>query len=108
MHPFPPAAAATHWLGAQVIIALQEMSTGSGRTHVPYRNSMMTSVLRDSLGGNCRTAMIATVATEAESLDESISTCRFALRVAMVSNTITVNEEVRVVWVHPGGKGQRV
>jgi hypothetical protein len=50
------------------------------------------------------------VATEAESLDESISTCRFALRVAMVSNTITVNEEVRcccacVGSFHPAGRG---
>jgi hypothetical protein len=33
--------------------------------------------------------MVATIATEAEYLDESISTCRFALRVAMVSNTVS-------------------
>lgn len=31
------------------------------KTHIPYRNSMMTSILRDSLGGNCFTAMIANV-----------------------------------------------
>lgn len=35
------------------------------RQHIPYRNSMMTSVLRDSLGGNCKTVMIATVNAEA-------------------------------------------
>jgi kinesin family protein 6/9 len=37
-----------------VIVALHERNT-KGRTHIPYRNSMMTSVLRDSLGGNCKT-----------------------------------------------------
>lgn len=36
------------------------------RAHVPYRNSLMTLVLRDSLGGNCRTVMIATVNNEQE------------------------------------------
>ena len=58
--------------------------------HVPYRNSMMTTVLRDSLGGNCRTVMIANITGEQGQLDESISTCRFAQRVAMVSNEVGV------------------
>lgn len=59
---------------------------GMARQHVPYRNSMMTTVLRDSLGGNCRTVMVANITAEHAQLDESISTCRFAQRVAMVSN----------------------
>ena len=67
---------------------LQERSSGQARAHVPYRNCMMTTVLRDSLGGNCRTVMIATVTAEAEQVDESISTCRFAQRVALVSNQV--------------------
>ena len=61
---------------------------GQLRPHVPYRNSMMTTVLRDSLGGNCRTVMIANITGEQTQLDESISTCRFAQRVAMVSNEV--------------------
>ncbi|XP_016417181.1 kinesin-like protein KIF6 [Sinocyclocheilus rhinocerous] len=48
-----------HYL-EQVIIALSEKN----RSHIPYRNSMMTSVLRDSLGGNCMTTMIAAVSVE--------------------------------------------
>ena len=56
-----------HYL-EQVIIALQEKSA-SKRSHIPYRNSMMTSVLRDSLGGNCMTTMIATCAVEDSHLD---------------------------------------
>ncbi|XP_028848308.1 kinesin-like protein KIF6 isoform X2 [Denticeps clupeoides] len=74
----------------QVIIALSEKS----RSHIPYRNSMMTSVLRDSLGGNCMTTMIATVSAEKRNVDESISTCRFAQRVALIKNEAWLNEEL--------------
>eukprot|EP01135_Chromosphaera_perkinsii_P002730 Nk52_evm98s226 gene=Nk52_evmTU98s226 len=81
-----------HYL-EQVIIALQEKSEGK-RSHVPYRNSMMTSVLRDSLGGNCQTTMIATMSVERPNIDESISTCRFAQRVALIENEATLNEEL--------------
>ena len=63
------------------------------RSHVPYRNSMMTSVLRDSLGGNCKTTMIATLNTARANIDETISTCRFAQRVALIQNSATLNEE---------------
>lgn len=41
------------------------VNNGNLRQHIPYRNSMMTSVLRDSLGGNCKTVMIATINAEA-------------------------------------------
>ena len=81
-----------HYL-EMVIVALHERST-KGRQHIPYRNSMLTSVLRDSLGGNCKTAMIATINAEASHTDESISTCRFAQRVALVQNDAMLNEEV--------------
>ncbi|XP_078675043.1 kinesin-like protein KIF6 isoform X2 [Branchiostoma floridae x Branchiostoma belcheri] len=78
-----------HYL-EQVIVALSEKS----RSHIPYRNSMMTSVLRDSLGGNCMTTMIATCSVEKKNIDESISTCRFAQRVALIKNDALLNEEV--------------
>lgn len=52
-------------ISLQVIIALSEKN----RQHVPYRNSMMTSVLRDSLGGNCMTTMIATCSLEHSNID---------------------------------------
>ncbi|XP_047249007.1 kinesin-like protein KIF6 isoform X3 [Girardinichthys multiradiatus] len=78
-----------HYL-EQVIIALSEKN----RSHIPYRNSMLTSVLRDSLGGNCMTTMIATIAVDKRNLDESISTCRFAQRVALIKNEAVLNEEL--------------
>lgn len=76
-----------------VIVALYEKAT-KGRTHIPYRNSMMTSVLRDSLGGNCKTIMIATINPEAAHTDESLSTCRFAQRVSLIKNKASVNEDM--------------
>ncbi|KAG9268870.1 kinesin-like protein KIF6 [Astyanax mexicanus] len=78
-----------HYL-EQVITALSEKN----RSHIPYRNSMMTSVLRDSLGGNCMTTMIATVSVDKRNIDESISTCRFAQRVALIKNEALLNEEL--------------
>jgi kinesin family member 6/9 len=74
-------------------VHVQERAMGVERPHIPYRNSMLTMVLRDSLGGNCKTSMVANVNIAPNFLDESISTCRFAQRVAMISNTAVVNEE---------------
>jgi kinesin family protein 6/9 len=82
-----------------VIVALHEKSLKGDIIHIPYRNSMMTSVLRDSIGGNCKTIMIATMSPERDQTDESISTCHFAQRVALVKNQAYVNEEVQPEFV---------
>ncbi len=119
-----------------VITALRD----SNRKHIPYRNSKITSVLRDSLGGtifnssiceaktiensegifncfrftntttveyylpiifpycflgNCRTVMVATMSLEQDNLMESISTLKFAKRVACISNEAVINEELQ-------------
>jgi len=78
-----------HYL-EQVIVALSEKK----RDHVPYRNSILTSVLRDSLGGNSITSMIATVSLEPSNIQESLATCRFAQRVAKIKNEAVLNEEL--------------
>ncbi|CAG9819513.1 unnamed protein product [Phaedon cochleariae] len=72
----------------QVILALSE----SRRSHIPYRNSMMTFILKDSLSGNCMTSMLATLAVSKNNILETISTCRFAQRVSMVSTDPVINE----------------
>lgn len=90
-----------------VIIALYERTKrGKEHVHVPYRNSMMTSVLRDSLGGNCKTVMIATISPEVSQTDESISTCHFAQRVALVKNNAFINEELEPELVIQRLKGE--
>merc|ERR1719174_1107486 len=77
-----------------VIVRLQEKAKGKKVVHVPYRNSMMTMVLKDSLGGNCRTRMLATLNVDTRHLSETIGTCRFARYVAMVKNDAKVNEQM--------------
>jgi len=69
-------------------------STTNGKKtyHVPFRNSMITMVLGDSLGGNSNTAMVATVSAERKHFEETVSTCRFAQRVSLIRNTAEVNE----------------
>lgn len=81
---------------------VQERSTGGLRGHVPYRNSTMTMVLRDSLGGNCRTVMVANITAQHEMLDESISTCRFAQRVALVANHVSPNFSLALLLLMAG------
>ena len=77
----------------QVIMALNEKSKGQ-RLHIPYRNSLMTTILKDSLGGNCKTILIANVSSDADNLDETFSTMRFAVRCGKVENEIKVNEHM--------------
>ena len=84
-----------HYL-EQVIVSLTPKSNKSETSHIPYRNSMMTSILRDSLGGNCVTSMIATLSVNKYNIHESVSTARFAQRVALVKNKAAVNEVVDV------------
>ena len=55
---------------------------------------MMTQVLRDSLGGNCKTKMIATLSANQCDLHESLSTCRFARSVSLIQNKMSKNERV--------------
>jgi hypothetical protein len=77
----------------QVIIALNEKEKGN-RNHIPYRNSLMTTILKDSLGGNCKTILIANVSSDIHFIDETMSTMRFALRCAKVQNEISKNEHM--------------
>ncbi|KAI8822057.1 P-loop containing nucleoside triphosphate hydrolase protein [Fimicolochytrium jonesii] len=71
----------------QVIIALADKRRG----HIPYRQSKLTNVLRDALGGNCNTLMIANIRCEQEYVEETISTLRFATRMMCVTNTPELN-----------------
>jgi kinesin family protein 6/9 len=75
----------------QVIIALHEKAKGH-RVHVPYRNSMMTSILRDSLGGNCKTVMIANLSSDLRDEEETVSTARFDIRCQKLVNLVYKNE----------------
>mmetsp|Transcript_48397 Transcript_48397/g.78626 ORF Transcript_48397/g.78626 Transcript_48397/m.78626 type:complete len:725 (-) Transcript_48397:93-2267(-) len=71
----------------QVVVALGNKN----RDHVPYRQSKLTHMLKDSVGGNCKTTMVANVWPEAKMLEETASTLRFATRMMRVANEASVN-----------------
>jgi hypothetical protein len=60
--------------------------------HVPYRNSKLTRILQDSLGGTSRMALIMTVSPSAANANETLSTLRFGLRAKSLQNKVTKNE----------------
>uniref|UniRef100_A0A8B9KZG4 Kinesin-like protein n=1 Tax=Astyanax mexicanus TaxID=7994 RepID=A0A8B9KZG4_ASTMX len=72
-----------------VISALAE-----GTTHVPYRDSKMTRILQDSLGGNCRTTIIICCSPSVFNEAETKSTLMFGQRAKTIKNTVSVNMEL--------------
>nr|XP_016852542.1 PREDICTED: kinesin-like protein KIF17 isoform X5 [Anolis carolinensis] len=61
--------------------------------HVPYRDSKLTRVLQDSLGGNTKTLMIACLSPADNNYDESLSTLRYAHRAKNIKNKPRINED---------------
>ncbi|XP_051941419.1 stAR-related lipid transfer protein 9 [Hippocampus zosterae] len=70
----------------------------AGRRHcfIPYRDSVLTWLLKDSLGGNSKTIMIATVSPSASSYNETLSTLRYAAHARNIVNKPRVNEDANV------------
>ena len=73
-------------------MALVDLAHGKSR-HVPYRDSKLTFLLRDSLGGNSKTFIIANVSMAAKCFGETLSTLSFARRAKMIRNKAIVNED---------------
>ena len=61
--------------------------------HIPYRDSKLTRLLQDSLGGNTKTVMIAALSPADYNYDETLSTLRYAARAKAIKNKPTVNED---------------
>lgn len=61
--------------------------------HIPYRDSKLTRLLQDSLGGNTKTVMIAAVSPADYNYDETLSTLRYASRAKMIKNKPKINED---------------
>lgn len=72
-----------------VISALVESKNG----HIPYRDSKLTRLLQDSLGGNTKTVMIAAVSPADYNYEETLSTLRYAARAKAIKNKPRVNED---------------
>uniref|UniRef100_A0A7S4V310 Kinesin-like protein n=1 Tax=Alexandrium monilatum TaxID=311494 RepID=A0A7S4V310_9DINO len=67
--------------------------TDKKSTHVPYRDSKLTRVLQESLGGNAKTSLIITCSPSNFNEQETISTLRFGQRAKMIKNVVKVNHE---------------
>lgn len=72
-----------HVLGTCVAALLEP-----GRKHIPYRNSVLTRLLQDSLGGSGRTVLIATVRRGEDFLEETNSTLQFASRASRIRTVV--------------------
>ncbi|PNS18184.1 Kinesin-like protein unc-104 [Sphaceloma murrayae] len=79
----------------RVIAALADLSTGKKRagSMVPYRDSVLTWLLKDSLGGNSLTAMIAAISPADINFEETLSTLRYADSAKRIKNHAVVNED---------------
>ncbi|KAI5850349.1 hypothetical protein DFP73DRAFT_571768 [Morchella snyderi] len=79
----------------RVIAALADLSTGKKKNAnmVPYRDSILTWLLKDSLGGNSMTAMIAAISPADINFDETLSTLRYADSAKRIKNHAVVNED---------------
>jgi kinesin family protein 5 len=66
--------------------------TDSAHSHVPYRDSKLTRILQDSLGGNSKTALIVAVSPSSYNSAETVSTLRFGTRAKSIENKVTINQ----------------
>ncbi|KAL3981516.1 Kinesin motor domain family protein [Acanthocheilonema viteae] len=61
--------------------------------HIPYRDSKLTRLLKDSLGGNMKTIMVACISPSSDNYDETLSTLRYANRAKNIKNKPKINED---------------
>lgn len=77
-----------------VISKLADQSSGKQKDKfVPYRDSVLTWLLKDNLGGNSKTVMVATISPAADNYEETLSTLRYADRAKRIVNHAVVNED---------------
>jgi len=62
-------------------------------TYIPYRDSKLTRILQDSLGGNTKTVMIAALGPADYNIEETLSTLRYASRAKQIQNKPRINED---------------
>lgn len=75
-----------------VISALTEPNV-NGKKHIPYRDSKLTRILQDSLGGNSNTLMVACISPAESNFEESLNTLKYASRARRIKNKPVVNRD---------------
>ena len=74
-----------------------------GSKYIPYRNSKLTRLLKDSIGGNCKTVMIANVSPSSETFEDTFNTLKYADR----AKKIKINLKKNVLHLK-NAKGQKM
>jgi len=77
-------------------LAEYDFLRGSSNTYIPYRESVLTWLLKESLGGNSKTTMIATVSPASIHQEETLTTLRYAATARRVVNIVKINEDPKV------------
>ena len=74
-------------------MVINALASDKPKVHIPYRDSVLTKILKDSLGGNSKTVLIATLSSNEDAISETISTINFAVKTKKVKLSAVVNEE---------------
>ncbi|KAI3716452.1 hypothetical protein L1987_67345 [Smallanthus sonchifolius] len=77
-----------------LINILAEVSQNGKQRHIPYRDSKLTFLLQESLGGNAKLAMVCAISPAQSCKSETLSTLRFAKRAKAIKNKAVVNEQM--------------
>lgn len=72
------------------------LSSNKNMSYVPFRDSKLTRLLSESLGGNCKTTICACISPSMLHYDESYSTLLFAIKAMSVRTRVSMNERVEV------------
>lgn len=78
-------------LGNCINALVEQRSGSSGTVHIPYRDSKLTRLLKDSLGGNTRTVMIAAVAPSEIQFEETVNTLKYANRAKNIQTNVCLD-----------------
>jgi len=83
-----------------VIAALtDEKKLASGKSFIPYRNSKLTRILQDSLGGNSRTTMICCISPAESNYEETLSSIKYASRARNIKNKPVINRDANSLLI---------
>lgn len=76
-------------------LVINKLTDGKS-THIPYRDSKLTHILQESLGGNSKTSLIVTCSPSIFNESETISTLKFGQRAKQIKNKAKVNKELSI------------
>jgi hypothetical protein len=82
---------------SQSAVAAQRGREGKGEAHVPYRNHLLTQLMRDSVGGTAKTLMFVNISPARSNLEETLGSLGYASRAALITNTIKNNAESKEI-----------